>query len=76
MATSGKNVIAVRVVGANGGGGILADARDMYLAQAGNSEFRMALAGQWRYHIGMSLKDVGAFPIDYNAPCPERCSTA
>jgi len=66
----GKNVIAVRVIGVNGGGGILGDPHDLYLSPVGKPEARLPLAGPWRYRIGLSLKDVGAFPIDYNAALP------
>ena len=65
-----KNVIAVRVIGVNGGGGITGDPKDMWLAPATDLKAKIALAGQWPYRIGLSLKEIGAFPLDYNAALP------
>ena len=66
----GKNVIAVRVIGVNGGGGITGDPKDMWLAPVTDLKARVALAGQWPFRIGLSLKEIGAFPLDYNAALP------
>ena len=72
----GKNVFAVRVIGVNGGGGITGDPKDMYLAQADNTDAHISLAGPWAYRIGLSLKDIGAFPITYTAELPGTCFNA
>ena len=66
----GKNVIAVRIIGVNGGGGITGDPKDMWLAPATDLSAKIVLAGQWPYRIGLSLKEIGAFPLDYNAALP------
>ncbi len=66
----GKNVIAVRVIGVNGGGGITGDPKDLWLAPATDLKAKIALASEWPYRIGLSLKEIGAFPLDYNAALP------
>ncbi len=64
----GKNVIAVRVIGVNGAGGVQGNPNDVFLAQVGDATAKIPLAGQWPYRIGIDMAQVGALPLENALP--------
>jgi sialate O-acetylesterase len=64
----GKNVIAIRVIGVNGGGGIVGDPKAMYLAQAGDANAKLPMDGPWAYKVGIKLESGDAFPLTFHLP--------
>jgi sialate O-acetylesterase len=68
----GRNVVAVRVLDTGGGGGIWGDEKLQLILKAPGGPLPIALAGRWRYRIGMKLEDGPAPPSsmtgDVNTP--------
>ncbi|MDE5942540.1 MAG: 9-O-acetylesterase [Muribaculaceae bacterium] len=59
LVKGGKNVISVRVIDFDGGGGIYGDASEMAVVTGGKS---YPLAGEWSYKIAGDLKQLPAKP--------------
>lgn len=61
---AGPNVLAVRVVDVQGGGGILPTPGGLQLAPHGDSSGReaVALSGPWHYRAGKALSESSPFP--------------
>ena len=64
MAKPGVNVLALRLIGVNGAGGIGGDPKLMTLAPADDAAAALPLAGAWRYQIGVKLGPGDALPGD------------
>ncbi|MHB9133301.1 MAG: sialate O-acetylesterase [Armatimonadota bacterium] len=64
----GKNVLAVRVIGVNGAGGLVGNPDAMYLARADDAKAKIPLAGQWLYQIGLALGLGETFPFTTGLP--------
>ena len=58
----GRNVVAVRVLDHQGGGGLHGRPGQMRLELREDAASRVALAGAWRYRVGAAKKDLSAFP--------------
>ena len=58
----GKNVIAARVIGVNGAGGLVGAPATMCLTRADDALAIVPLAGDWRCHTGIALGAGDAFP--------------
>lgn len=63
---AGENVITVRVFDGTGGGGLYSDKN--VLAITAESGERISLDGDWKYKIGLDLKDIAAAPLSNNNP--------
>ncbi len=57
----GRNVIAVRVIDTGGGGGIHGEPGQLKIHVANDND-GISLAGQWRYAIGASMRDLPGRP--------------
>ncbi|MBN1559974.1 9-O-acetylesterase [candidate division KSB1 bacterium] len=57
---AGANVIAIQVLDTGGGGGIWGDASQMWLKSESGAVVQ--LSGEWKYNIGVSLRDVPPRP--------------
>jgi len=64
----GKNVLAIRVIGVNGGGGLVGNPAAMYLATAEDATVSIPLAGPWQYHPGITLGLGDALPLTSALP--------
>ncbi|TCC88256.1 9-O-acetylesterase [Pedobacter frigiditerrae] len=53
--------ITIRVFDGMGGGGVVAKNEELYLATADGT--RIALTGDWKYKVGINLKEVAPAPI-------------
>jgi sialate O-acetylesterase len=68
-AQPGHHVLAIRVIGVNGAGGLVGDAKGYYLAPDDPAvDARINLAGAWTYRIGIDQRKVGSFPLTYGLP--------
>lgn len=67
LVKSGKNVIAVRVTDTGGGGGFYGDPSKVFVACNGE---KISLSGDWKYRVGLNLKDVEAPKIAMNQVQP------
>ncbi|MBW2282942.1 MAG: 9-O-acetylesterase, partial [Deltaproteobacteria bacterium] len=56
-----RNVVAVRTLDTGGAGGFTGKAADLRIGPAAAEE-PLSLAGEWRYHVGASLRELGAPP--------------
>ncbi|MXV51177.1 9-O-acetylesterase [Pedobacter sp. HMF7647] len=63
---AGDNTITVRVFDSGGGGGFFGDEKSLALINPDGE--RISLAGQWQYHVGVDVKDVGAAPTVVDGP--------
>lgn len=63
---AGENIITVRVFDGSGGGGLYGD-KNILSVVSGNGE-RISLDGDWRYRIGLNLKDIPAAPESNTGP--------
>jgi len=66
LVKAGENVIAVRVRDNQGGGGIWGDPGDYSFVSSSNET--IALNGDWRYRIGLDLKDIPQEPMHPDYP--------
>lgn len=62
----GENVITVRVVDFQGGGGLWGEPGDLKLTIPGKKA--MPLAGDWRFKVGLNLDDISDRPVDPQNP--------
>jgi sialate O-acetylesterase len=62
----GMNVIVVRVVDTNGAGGIYGEPDQLKLQPADGSGEPISLACDWKYKVGLNLKDFRAMPLSPN----------
>jgi sialate O-acetylesterase len=68
LVKAGKCVIAVRVIDANGAGGLWGgNAAEMSLSLANDKDEAIPLAGEWRYWPQLELPEV-KFPSSHNLP--------
>ncbi|WP_245735355.1 sialate O-acetylesterase [Pedobacter hartonius] len=63
---AGEFVLAVRVFDLTGGGGIYGDKKVMALSSAAGE--RISLDGDWKYKVGLHLKDIPAVPSGIESP--------
>lgn len=63
---AGANIITVRVFDAGGGGGIYGE-QDLIALISANGEKQM-LDGEWKYKVGLDLKDVPPMPVSDSGP--------
>jgi sialate O-acetylesterase len=63
---AGVNTITVRVFDSGGGGGIYGDKNILALVSASGE--KLSLDGEWKYKVGLNLKDVPAMPISSTGP--------
>ncbi|RZK34634.1 MAG: 9-O-acetylesterase, partial [Pedobacter sp.] len=61
MVKQGYTEITIRVFDGMGGGGVVAKNEELYLAPADGS--RITLSGDWKYKVGVNLKEVPPAPI-------------
>lgn len=61
LVKEGKAVIAVRVLDYNGDGGICGENNSFWISA--NEDDRIALANEWKYKAGISLRNFPAFPV-------------
>lgn len=59
---SGRNVIAVRVIDNTGSGGIFGDA-EFKIQPADKSAEAISLTGDWKFKVGLDLKDMRDMPL-------------
>lgn len=59
---TGQNVIAVRVVDNTGAGGIFGEA-EFKIRPADKSSEAITLAGDWKFKVGLDLKDLRGMPL-------------
>jgi sialate O-acetylesterase len=62
------NVLAVRVIGVNGAGGLVGNPDEMTLSQAADPTAKIPLAGPWKYRIGLALGLGDTFPLIRDLP--------
>lgn len=62
MVKAGKNVLALRLIGVNGAGGISGDPKRMTLGPVDDATATLSLTGPWRYQIGVKLGPGEALP--------------
>jgi sialate O-acetylesterase len=62
----GTNVIAVQVIDTGGGGGIYGEPGQIKLKTADSSSETISLTGDWKYKVGLNLKDFRAMPLSPN----------
>lgn len=62
LARAGENLVAVRVMDNQGGGGVYGKAEDMEIYRAGHSDNRIALGGDWKY-LPVALLYKGSFRL-------------
>lgn len=55
LVKAGRNVITVRVFDSGGGGGFYGDSKNVFIALGEN---KMNLSGNWKYSIGLNMKDI------------------
>ncbi len=67
LVKAGKNVVAVRVTDTGGGGGFYGDPSKVFVGCGGE---KVSLSGDWKYSVGMNLKDVEAPKITANQVQP------
>jgi sialate O-acetylesterase len=67
LVKAGKNIIAVRVTDTGGGGGFYGDPSKVFVACNGE---KISLSGDWKYNVGLNLKDVEAPKITANQVQP------
>ena len=60
LVKTGENVVTVRIVDAAGGGGLYGKPEQLALSGPGNKT--IALAGNWRYKVGMAASEMPAMP--------------
>ena len=58
----GRNIIAVRVIDNNGSGGIFGNA-EFKIQPADKSDKAILLTGDWKFKVGLDLKDLRDMPI-------------
>ena len=58
---AGTSVLTIRVFDTGGEGGVYGNADALYMAVKGRQP--VALAGEWKYRVGMDLKEVGPAPV-------------
>jgi sialate O-acetylesterase len=63
---AGANTITVRVFDSGGGGGIYGDKNILSLASATGE--KISLDGEWKYKVGLNLKDVPPMPVLSSGP--------
>lgn len=63
---AGENVIAVRIFDGSGGGGMYGDKNVLALTSASGE--KISLDGDWKYKLGIDLKDITAPPVSDNEP--------
>jgi len=62
----GTNVIAIRVVDTNGAGGIYGEPEQLKIQRADGGGEPVSLAGNWKYKVGLNLKDFREMPPSPN----------
>lgn len=66
---SGRNLLAVRVIDAMGGGGICGQPEDVALRpRDADASTPLSLAGQWRYRRGVEMQDLPMWPRRLDNP--------
>lgn len=61
----GKGVITIRVTDTGGEGGVHGDAESLFAQANGQT---VSLAGEWNYHIGLSMSEIPPSPNNPNYP--------
>ncbi len=63
---AGDNVIVVRVFDGSGGGGLYGDKNILSVVSASGE--KISLDGEWRYNVGLNLKDIAPVPESNTGP--------